>query len=292
MREQLYQFYLTLIRITGLVYFINHLRVATALSRGALVAPLRTIKDSNPVSWEFSAFSQNGEDGIIDQLTRKLIKSNHYFIEIGAYDGIECNTAYLAIARKYNGLMVEGNKYRAQIAKRMMASFNIGCTCAQLFVSKETIPILKKMACYTDPDVLSLDIDGVDYYIAKKILTTGFRPKIFVVEYNSVYGPDNKVTIPYKPDFDYNQESSTQLYFGCSIAAWKDLFTAHGYQFVTVDSRGANAFFIHPDYFDKVFVKNLRGLNFQENFNHMRKYAVPWKEQFNKIRGLAFKKIK
>jgi hypothetical protein len=59
-------------------------RITMALSRGAATAMLRTIDPADPSSWEFSSFSQNGEDGIIDYLTRKINNPNYYFIEIGA----------------------------------------------------------------------------------------------------------------------------------------------------------------------------------------------------------------
>lgn len=291
MRETVYIFYLFIRRITGFVYLINSRRITSALARGALTASIREIDPNRPTSWEFSAFSQNGEDGIIDYLSRHIKQPNHYFVEIGAYDGIECNTAYLAIARKWCGLMIEGDHRVSHIAKRTMGTYNLGCVCVNQFVSEETLPAIKQLTLSTTPDVFSLDIDGIDYYIAKEILSSGWRPKLFVVEYNSVYGPDKKQTIPYNKTFDYNQASPTKLYYGCSIALWKQLFKQHGYQFLTVESRGVNAFFIDPKAFRSSLTK-IRGLEFQENFNHRRKYHMPWPEQYKKIKDLAFMEIK
>jgi len=73
-------------------------RVNLALTRVAAASALREIDTTNPNSWEFSGFSQNGEDGIIDVLLGKARGCNHYFIEIGSSDGIECNTAFLPLA--------------------------------------------------------------------------------------------------------------------------------------------------------------------------------------------------
>ena len=67
-------------------------RIAIALAKGARMSA-RRIDLRAPATWEFSAFSQNGEDGILDVLRSKLIDANRSFIEIGASDGIENNTA-------------------------------------------------------------------------------------------------------------------------------------------------------------------------------------------------------
>ena len=71
-------------------------RVNMSLARAAATSSLRKIDYTNPISWEFSGFSQSGGDGIIDVLIGKLLNPNRYFIEIGSNDGIENNTAWLA----------------------------------------------------------------------------------------------------------------------------------------------------------------------------------------------------
>src|SRR2546425_8526004 len=93
--------------------YVEFLRVAArinvAYTRAAASAPLRQLDPTRPTTWGFSAFSQNNEDGITDYLLGRLRHSNRYFVEIGAGDGVENNTAWLALARRYSGLMIEGN---------------------------------------------------------------------------------------------------------------------------------------------------------------------------------------
>ncbi|WP_210670592.1 hypothetical protein [Helicobacter canis] len=84
-------------------------RADIAFSRGALNATLRNIEPTNPISWEFQAFSQNGEDGIIDYLCSKITRPNRYFLEIGSSNGLENNTAFLAYSRLFSGIMVDAN---------------------------------------------------------------------------------------------------------------------------------------------------------------------------------------
>ena len=84
-------------------------RADIAFSRGALNATLRNIDPTNPTSWEFQAFSQNGEDGVIDYLCSKITRPNRYFLEIGSSNGLENNTAFLAYSRLFSGIMVDAN---------------------------------------------------------------------------------------------------------------------------------------------------------------------------------------
>lgn len=239
----------------------------------------RKIDLSNPDTWEFSGFSQNGEDGILDVLRDQLSQSDRYFIEIGAANGIENNTAWLLVAEKYNGMMVEGNARLVARARRMLASFSIGAEFANIFVTQENVREIWDQALYKNPDVLSLDIDGNDYYIAAALLGFGLRPKIVVVEYNSAFGPTNSVTIKYKENFNFTSAHPTNLYYGVSIAAWQRLFRSHGYQFVTVDRNGVNAFFVDPQYYRRDFLDGVRGLAFTENRYQLAKFRVQNSEQ-------------
>jgi hypothetical protein len=225
-------------------------------------------------------FSQNGEDGIIDVLRSQLLSSNRFFIEIGAADGMQNNSSWLAVAEQYNGLMIEGNHRLTERARRMIATHSIGVECLNIFVSKTNVHQLKSLAFHSNPDVFSLDIDGIDYYIASAIVEGGFRPKIFVVEYNSVYGSERSVTIPYKDDFVFTKAHPTHLYYGVSIAAWRNFFSHNGYRFVTVDRKGVNAFFVDPAYFNEDFLNSIRGLEFSENIYQYRKFRGGNEVQF------------
>ena len=263
-------------------------RINIALSKGGAMMGARNIDLTEPGTWEFSGFSQNGEDGVIDVLRRKLLRSNRYFIEIGASDGIENNTAWLAVAEKLSGLMIEGEPELARRANRMINSLSIGNECQNMFVTRENIADLKSLAYCSDPDVFSLDIDGNDYYIAEAILDSGFRPKIFVVEYNSVYGPERSVTIEYNKNFLFTSAHPSHLYYGVSIMAWRKLFEAQGYNFVTVERNGVNAFFVDRDCFTKDFLDGISPLEYAENRYQYRKFRMLSERQFSLIKDKNF----
>lgn len=266
-------------------------RICIALSKGGAMMHARDIDLTQPETWEFSGFSQNGEDGILDVLRKNLLSSNRYFIEIGAADGIENNTGWLLVAERYNGIMIEGSPKLVERANRVVTRYSIGAESYNMFVTKESVADIKAMALHLDPDVFSLDIDGNDYYIAKAIFDSGFRPKIFVVEYNSVYGPERSMTIKYKSDFAFKSEHQTHLYYGVSISGWRKLFKDNGYRFVTVDRNGVNGFFVDPQFFDDAFLDNLCGLEFVENQTQYKKFRAPNEEQFLLIEDQKFETI-
>lgn len=263
-------------------------RICIALSKGAAMMQARNIDLRQPSTWEFSGFSQNGEDGILDVLRKQLSSSNRYFVEIGAADGIENNTGWLLVAEKYNGLLIEGSKKLVERATRTVVGYSVGAECHNMFVTKESVRDIRALAFHNDPDVFSLDIDGNDYYIAQAILESGFRPKIFAVEYNSVFGAERSVTIEYKPDFVFTQAHPSHLYYGVSIRGWRKFFAGHGYRFVTVDRNGVNGFFVDPQYFDKDFLDGVCGLEFTENRSQYKRFRKPSDQQFELIADQRF----
>lgn len=265
-------------------------RIAIALAKGARM-PARRIDLRQPATWEFSAFSQNGEDGVLDVLRSQLRECNRSFIEIGASDGIDNNSAWLAIAEKYCGLMIEGDARKSARARRLLPGYGLAVECLPLFVTRTSVPALVQRALYADPDVCSLDIDGNDYYIADALLDAGLRPKIFVVEYNAAFGPERRVTIEYSDAFDFSAAHPSQLYYGVSIAGWRAFFAQRGYCFVSVERNGVNAFFADPACFAAMFLDAVDGLDYAENRFQLHKFRQPWEQQFKRIADMPLVEI-
>jgi hypothetical protein len=240
-------------------------KIGVAFARAAATAALRTIDPRDPRTWEFSGFSQHGEDGIIDYLCSQILNPTRFFFEIGAANGIENCTAWLAFAKSYGGVWVEGDPALCMQARASIEGLIWNVYVANRVVAPESVPALLKMCPQIHPDVFSLDIDSIDYHIASKILKLGCRPKIWVVEYNSAFGPERRVTVPCTPEFDRWSKHPSGLYYGCSISGWRSLFSAYNYAFVTVEQSGVNAFFVDPSAFPPGFADGLRGETFREN---------------------------
>lgn len=268
--------------------FMN--RVTLACARGSLDLAGRRPDPTRPATWEFGAFSQNGEDGLIAELLSRVSSPNRYFVELGASDGLESNSSYLAYVKRYSGLMVEGDPDLWATAQRLLQPLNWGVHYLNQFIEPDDVDRIAA-ACREDrPDFLSLDIDGVDYYVAEAVLQAGLRPKVVCVEYNSAFGPARPVTIPYSRGFDYRAAHPSRLYYGASVMGWRKLFATWGYDFVSVDTNGVNAFFIDPGEV-RLDVSGLQRLEYQENFAQRLQQGGSWPSQLAKIAGLELSEI-
>jgi hypothetical protein len=268
-----------------------HPRIAIALARAATTSALRQLDPVLPPTWEFTGFSQNGEDGIIDYLCDRLLRPNRYFVEIGASNGLENNTTWLAMARRYGGLMIDGDPSKVAECSQTFGTLNGALEFASMMVNRESGEEIERLALFRNPDVFSLDIDSLDYYVAAALLDRGFRPKIFIVEYNSAFGPERSVTIPYQEPFNRHHAHPSGYYYGVSVTGLRYLFERHGYRFITVEQNGVNAFFADPLEFDAVFLERIRGTAYRENIAQRRESRTDWAGQFEQIRHLPLVEI-
>jgi hypothetical protein len=92
-------------------------------------------------------------------------------------------------------------------------------------------------------DLFSLDLDGNDYWIWEAM--TACAPRIVILEYNSMFGPDRSVTVPYDAAFDRHRHHT--MYYGASLTALTRLGARKGFRLVAVEPTGVNAFFVRSD---------------------------------------------
>jgi hypothetical protein len=195
---------------------------------------------------EFKVFSQNGEDGIIQYIINKLEIPNKIFIEFGVETYIESNTRFLLINNEWSGLILESDTDYVNFIKNDYVFQKYELEIEKVFITKDNInSIFKNYTNLKDIGLLSIDIDGNDYWIWKTI--TEIQPRIVICEYNATFGNSKKVTIPYKADFNKNTAHYSDLFFGASLNALCDLADKKGYDFIGTCSSGANAFFIRKD---------------------------------------------
>jgi hypothetical protein len=158
-------------------------------------------------------------------------------------------------------------------------------------VNRESGAEIERLALYPNPDVFSLDIDSFDYFVASALLDRGFRPKVFIVEYNSAFGPERSVTIPYQEPFNRHRAHPSGYYYGVSVTGLRNLLARHGYRFITVDQNGVNAFFADPVEFDAAFLHAVSGSPFRENIVQRHESRTDWEGQFDRIRHLPLVEI-
>ena len=116
----------------------------------------------------------------------------------------------------------------------------------QAFVTKDNINgILQYNGVVGEIGLLSIDIDGNDYWIWEAIDV--IQPRVVVCEYNSIFGPSQKVSISYSSNFTRGKAHYSHLYFGASLAAFCHLAEKKGYDFIGTAGAGVNAFFVRKD---------------------------------------------
>jgi len=186
---------------------------------------------------EHKVYSQNGEDGVLQAIFAAVGVTNKYFVEFGCEQATECNCAYL-LEQGWKGLFMDGggisHNPRAVVHKEFITAENINA-------------LFRKYAVPDAIDLLSLDIDGNDYWVWKEITC---RPRVIVIEYNGHFPPPLRRTIIYDPKFRWNGSD----YFGGSLQAMKELGEQKGYTLVYCESTGGNAFFIAKDVLPASFV--------------------------------------
>ena len=204
----------------------------------------KIIKDLSDV--EFKVYSQWGEDGIIDWLINKLPQIPKKFLEIGTQDYKESNTRFLLINRNWDGFLIEADKDAIKNIKSQRVYWRYNLTVINEFITKDNINnIIRKNDIPKKLGLLSLDIDGVDYWILTKLST--LDPSIIICEYNSLFGQKKSVTVPYKKNFIRSKEHYSNLYYGASIQAFVGLMKKKNYHLLGTNSAGNNAFFIRKN---------------------------------------------
>ena len=234
-------------------------------------------------SLEVSHRSQNGEDGILLAIFDEIGVEHYRFIEFGIGNGEQCNAANLAKNFGWKGLMIEGNTTKAQQASNFYQDDEV--TVLNEFITKENINALFRQAGFEgEIDLLSVDIDGNDYWIWREI--EAVNPRVVVVEYNSSFGL-NPVTVEYDPTFDRFSYHKSGLYHGMSLTAAEILGIEKGYSLIGTDSMGVNAFFVRNDINLNKF-RSVKALDcFNSQFSRDVKFSKAYQKQilesFNKV---------
>ena len=206
----------------------------------------RLSKAADPREHEFKVYSQWGEDGIIDFLVTQVPIPRKSFIEFGVESYIEANTLFLLKHRNWRGLVIDGSADNIESIYRgnVLWKHDLHADCS--FITRENInAIIERNGFSGDTGLLSVDIDGNDYWVWEAINV--IQPRIVVAEYNSLFGVRAKISVPYQADFQRTRAHASNMYYGASIAALNHLANTRGYSLVAGNSAGNNVFFVRND---------------------------------------------
>jgi len=216
-----------------------------------LVRNVKGLRVNNIREAEFRIFSQWGDDGIIQYLINNADISCRTFIEFGVEDYREANTRFLLINDNWRGLILDASMDNISRIKKDDIYWKYDLTAKAAWVTGDNIDRLIEGAGFSgDIGLLSIDVDGNDYWIWKAVKAVS--PEIVVIEYNSVFGSERAITVPYDETFCRTKAHYSNLYYGASLMALCDLGKEKGYDFVGCNSNGNNAYFIKKGISGKV----------------------------------------
>ena len=213
-----------------------------AYLQGLLDAP-RNVDERRLLKSGYRVYSQADEDGILHEIFRRIGEGQRTFLELGVGNGLENNTLFLLI-QGWNGIWIEGSDRKAAASKKNLAvQIAEGrLQIEQNFITAPTID--QKIASLTagrDVDLLSIDLDGNDYYVLDAIRS--ISPRVIVAEYNSKFHPD----VPWIIEYNESHRWDGTDYFGASLKSLELLLTKRGYALVGCNIVGTNAFFVRTD---------------------------------------------
>ena len=198
----------------------------------------------------FRRYSQTDEDGILHFLFSILGTVSKTCLEICAGNGAECNTANLIVNGGWQGWLVDGDARNVQLGTEFFRSFSeinvFPPRYVQAWITRGGVnALLAEHGCTGEIDLLSLDLDGVDYWIWEAI--EAVSPRVVVLEYQNILGPDRAWTVPYADDFnarDYPMTGVHPNFAGASLLAFTRLARRKGYRLVGTNLSAYNAFFV------------------------------------------------
>lgn len=177
-------------------------------------------------------YSQNGEDGVVERLFEIFGTTNRFYVEIGTGNGSECNTRDMR-ERGWSGIMLD------------CAHDDPTLGLHQEFVTARNVnDLLAKYAVPHELDLLSIDIDGQDYWVWQAIAPC-YRPRVVVIEYNAGVPFDVAVTIPYDVDYRWCGQPNT----GQSLLALQKLSRRKDYSLLFASA--PNAFLVRTSILPK-----------------------------------------
>lgn len=220
------------------------------INQGKILSKINAnLSYDNINDYEFKIFSQFGEDGIIQHILNNIEIKNKSFVEFGVENYTEANTRFLLEAYNWKGLILDSSKHFIQNIKNENFYWKFDVLAHHSFINCENVNnILEENKFTGKVGLLSIDVDGNDYWIWKSINV--INPDIVIIEYNARYGFKKSITVPYNPNFIRGKDNNF-LYFGASLKALVKLGKSKGYDLICTNKNGNNAFFVKTNLLNK-----------------------------------------
>lgn len=265
----------------------DNTKILISLSKGIIAQSRSVCVDNDPSTWEYSCFSQNGEDGVLDFLISKIHHPNYKLLELGCSDGLENNSTWQIVTKKYSGLAIDINAKYIERAMRNIGPYSLAFKylCHQVTPNSKDF-IFNNLNCL-EPDIFSIDIDSYDFEVCKNLFESSFRPSIVVCEFNSAFGPQDSIYTNYEKYLKNRRNIPSEylsIIYGCSFQAWQKFFEKYNYTLIHVNYSGVNLFFVNKNKFDFYFLNNIIKPIFRDNIIQFSKTNLNPENQYNIIK--------
>lgn len=214
---------------------------------------LRTGGDRSRLEWSgFKVYSQSDEDGIIEEIFRRIGVQHRTFVDFGCEVGLENNTRYL-LEQGWRGLWIEGFP---DYVPAVRANFQKEIASGQLmfqasYVNRRNINQLIMNSGFSgEIDFLSIDIDGNDYHVFDAINVV--NPRLVCIEHNHTFRNGERWIMPYNEEYRWDSKSGVADY-GASLASFVELAGRKGYTLVGCGLVSPNGFYVRSDLVDGHF---------------------------------------
>ncbi|WP_340153596.1 hypothetical protein [uncultured Marivirga sp.] len=228
-------------KITRIEELIEDIQIDEYLKRNLFEN--KRYSDSKRIShYHKCVYTQNGEDGIIEEIFRRIGVENKTFVEFGAH-GVKNNSTYLLL-KGWTGHWIIGTDQGFAVINKNFKEFieSKALTLAKRWITRDNIEsIFQEAAVPKELDFLSIDIDGNDFWVWESI--SSYNPRVICIEYNATFPANVSLAMKYNENHSWKQNS----YFGASLLALEKLGQKKGYKLVGCDFAGCNAFFIRED---------------------------------------------
>jgi hypothetical protein len=215
----------------------------TSLRTQSLLASERARDPQRLLASGFKGYSQNDEDGILQEIFRRINVTRQTFVEFGAGSGTQNNTLYLLFSG-WRGLWIECDASLVSSINKALAAYieNGQLVVRQAFVEPDSIDsIIHSGGFDGEIDLLSIDIDGNDYWVWNEI--SSVKPRVVTIEYNATFRLPVSVVKDYRKEYRWDGTN----YDGASLKALEGLGRQKGYALVGCCLAGVNAFFVRQD---------------------------------------------
>jgi len=180
-------------------------------------------------------FSHANEQQILSKYVEELLPKDYprTVVDIGAGNGVRWSNSYALLLEEWRVLGIEADQQKFSLLTRVYRNSPKAHAVHCRAEPENIVSLFRSLDIEENFSVLSLDIDGNDYWVLDTILSS-FRPSLIVTEINEKIPPPIRYVVKYDPDFTLRHH-----FYGYSIASLEDLCARHGYGILELEYNNA-----------------------------------------------------